>query len=110
MPMRSAISGIGSRRALRAIWRAVGKVTAICFLLLLLLLGGASPHVLAPSLGRLDLVEREHVESGDLFVCCCKVGQQGFDETLGAVAAGPEHAEEPVGMAAQESRGIDDAD
>src|SRR4030088_3420389 len=108
MPMLAATSGIGSRRALRAIWRSVGKVTAILLPPLVVVLGGARQHVLAPSLGRLDLVEREHVQARDLFVWSREVGQERVDETLGAVAAGLEHAHEPVGMAAQETRRIHD--
>src|SRR3982074_618192 len=99
MPMRSAISCIGSRRALRAISRSVGKVTAnLLPPFVVSALGGAGQHVLAPSLGRLDLVEGENVQAVDLLVLRCKVGQERVDETLGVVAAGPEHPQEPVGV------------
>src|SRR6267143_3575774 len=103
MPMRAAISGIGWRRALRAISRSVGNVTAICppvgFRLC-----GARQHVLAPLFCRFDLVESEEVKAGDLAFGEREVRKQCSYESAWLVAAGLEHAQEPVGVAAQEAR------
>src|SRR5258708_8145244 len=66
-------------------------------------LSRARQHLLAPPLGRLDLVEREHVQSGDFAVRRREVRQEPSNETLGAVAARLHHPQEPVGVSAQET-------
>src|ERR1700687_2889747 len=108
MPILAAISGIGRSRALRAIWRSVGKVTAIA----ILLSSGqqAGQCLLAPLFRRLDLVEREHVQPHHLAVSGRQLRKEAGDEALRAVAAGLERAQEPVGMSLQETRRVDDPD
>src|SRR6266851_140317 len=64
MPILAAISGIGSSFARRAISRSLGNVTATP--LPPTALTQSRKHLLPPLLGRLDLVEREHVDAGHL--------------------------------------------
>src|SRR2546423_8594504 len=82
MPMLPAISGIGSKRALRAISRSVGNSTFIHPLLLDL-----REHLAAPPLRRLDLVEREDVQAGDAPVRDREVRRHCADEPARIVAA-----------------------
>src|SRR5215472_1710699 len=63
MPMLSAISGMGSSFASRAISRSVGKVTATPSPSWRICLMQPGQHLPAPLLCRLDLVEREHVDA-----------------------------------------------
>src|SRR6202049_4183009 len=108
MPILAAISGIGSSRAVRAIARSVGKVTAIA---ILLSCGQqAGQRLLAPLFRRFDLVEGEYVQPGHLSVRGRQLRKQAGDEALGAVAARLERAQEPVGVSFQETRRVDDAD
>src|SRR5579859_1086800 len=81
MPMRWAISGIGRSFALRAISRSVGKVAATP--LLLMHSAQARQHLLAPPLGRLDLVEREDVQPDDLAVGLRQLGRERNRKPLG---------------------------
>src|SRR5713226_5376697 len=104
MPMRAAMSGIGTSRARRAISRSGGnEVTAICF---------SSPgdqaleRLLAPALGGFDLVECEEVQPRHVALGGGKLRQKPRRETLRIVAAGLHHAHKPVGVALQEPRGI----
>src|SRR5712692_6647187 len=100
MPMRAAMSAMGRSRARRAISRSVEKVIAIN-----LLLGLESRHrFLAPPLRWLDLVECEQVNPGHLALWRREVRHQARRKPLWDVATGLDHAQEPVGMAAQESR------
>src|SRR5438552_2685398 len=108
MPMRAAMSGIGRRRALRAISRSGGnEVTAICY---------SSPGdqtrqcLLAPALGGFDLVEREEMQARHIALGGGELRQKPGREALRVVAAGLHHAHEPVGVALQESSGIAKAD
>src|ERR1700682_4539061 len=62
----------------------------------------AGQHVLAPSLCRLDLVEREYVDAGDVALGSREIRQERFYETLRVVAPRLQHPEEPIGMSLQE--------
>src|SRR5205814_9487951 len=102
----AAMSGIGLSFASRAISRSVGNVTATPLLLLL----QARQHLLAPPLRRLDLVEREHVESRHLLLWQRELRHEARRELARLVAARLDHAHQPVRMAAQEARRVADAD
>src|SRR5690348_5475113 len=106
MPILAAMSGIGSRRALRAISRSVGNPTFIAPSPSL----EARQHLAPPSLRRLDLVEREYVQTGNSQVRPREVRPQGAHETPRFVTARAKHASHPARMAAQESGGVGDAD
>src|ERR1700681_1560565 len=69
-------------------------------------LSRARQHLLAPPLCRLDLVEREHVQTGDPALRRSDVGQEPPDETLWAVTAWLHHPQEPVRVSTQEARGV----
>src|SRR5882762_8156276 len=71
MPILAATSGIGSKRAWRAICRSVGNSTFITTLASY----ESRQHLPAPPLRRLDLVEREHVQSPDAPVWLRELGQ-----------------------------------
>src|SRR5260370_38504158 len=100
MPILAAISGIGRRRARRAMSRSGGKVAAE----LPSLPGRQQPgqSSLAPALGGLDLVEGEEMQTRDLALRRGQIRQQSAREALWVVPAGLDHAHEPVGVAAQE--------
>src|SRR3989441_13330170 len=108
MPILAAISGIGRRRARRAIWRSVGNVTAMATLLSSR--QQSRQGGLTPALGWLYLVEREHVQTRHLALRRCKVRQQACREAPGVMASRPEHSQKPVGVAAEEARRVDDTD
>src|SRR5437899_13048802 len=101
MPIFAAMSGIGSSRALRAISRSGGNVTAIA---LSSCREQPGQRLLAPVLGGLDLVESEEVEARHLALGRGQVGQQAGRKSLRVIAARPQHAHKPAGMAAQEPR------
>src|SRR5882672_3210203 len=103
MPILAAISCIGSSLARRAISRSVGNVTAMPSLLLSCC-QQARKGFLAPLLGRFDLVEREHVQSGHLAIGRGKVRKKAGCESTWVISAGLDHSQEPVGMPAQEAR------
>ncbi len=64
----------------------------------------------APALGGLDLVEREEMQAGDVALGRGQIRQQSVREPFGVVSAGLDHTHEPVGMTAQETRRIGEAD
>src|SRR5581483_3807579 len=99
MPIFAAISGMGSNFARRAISRSVGNsVTATPPLLSL----QARQHLLAPSLGRFDLVEGEDVQARDVAVRLREIRHQPRREAARIVATRGDHPHEPVRMALQE--------
>src|SRR5229473_2095439 len=108
MPILAAISGMGKRRARRAMSRSDGNVTAKA----LSFSGGqqTGQRLLAPALGGLDLVEGEEMQTHDLALRRGQVRKQSAREALGIVPAGLDHAHEPVGVAAQEPGRIGEAD
>src|SRR3954454_3052078 len=65
--------------------------------------------LLPPRLGRAEVVEREHVESLDLFVGLPDVGGEPLDDLVRAVAAGDEEAPEHALLLLQELGGLADA-
>src|SRR5690348_482000 len=103
MPILAAISGIGRSRARRAMSRSLGNVTAIP-----LLLAQSRQHLPAPSLRRLDLVEREYVQAGDAPVRLRDVGGQRVHKAARVVPARAEHARQPAPVTAQKSGGLAD--
>src|SRR5437879_12327792 len=103
MPILAATSAMGSSRALRAISRSGGNVTAMTACSCRAQL---CQRLLAPALGGLDLVEGEEVEAGHVALGRGQVGQQTGRESLGVITAGPHHSHEPVGMAAPASRRV----
>src|SRR5690349_8030014 len=104
--MRAAMSGIGLRRAWRAISRSPGMSSFIAPLSLL----EARKHLAPPSLRRPDLVESENVQTRDAQLRPRQVWPKSADEPPRLITAWPEHPGDPARMAAQESRGIGDAD
>src|SRR5438552_5057813 len=106
MPILAATSGIGSKRAWRAICRSVGNSTFITTLSSC----ESRQHLPAPPLRRLDLVEREHVQSHDAPVWLRELRQQCADEPPRLVATGTKHARQPTRMAAQKARRVGHAD
>src|SRR6266699_6379543 len=108
MPILAAISGIGSSFARRAISRSLGNVTATP--LPPNALTQSRQHLLAPLLGRLDLIEREHMDAGHLHLRPGQLRHQTRSEALRRVTARLDHAHEPVRVAAQESRRVGDPD
>ena len=70
----------------------------------------SSQRLSTPLLGRLDLVECEDVESRDQPAGRGQVRPQAGEESVRAVATRLDHAEEPVGVSAQEPRRLADAD
>src|SRR5438309_10839359 len=63
----------------------------------------ARQHLAPPSLRRLDLVECEHVESGDAPGVLCDVREQRAHESAGLVSARPKHSRQPAGLAAPQT-------
>src|SRR3989442_15658721 len=91
MPILAATSGIGSKRAWRAICRSVGNSTFTTQLLSFSSRPArdrrqAREHLPAPPLRRLDLVEREHVQSPDAPLWLRELGPQCADEPPPLVA------------------------
>src|SRR5262245_29223 len=106
MPIFAAMSGIESKRALRAISRSVGNSTFMAPPPL----GQPRQHLPAPPLRRLDLVEREHVKPSHAELRIRDSGHQRAKESSGLVSTGPEHARHPARVAAQEPGRVGDAD
>src|SRR5439155_4169718 len=96
MPILAATSGIGSKRAWRAIWRSVGNSTFTTQLLSFSSRPArdrrqAREHLAAPPLRRLDLVEREHVKTRDPATGLRDLGHQRPEEAPRVIAARAEH-------------------
>src|SRR6266851_1645852 len=108
MPILAAISGIGKRRARRAMSRSDGNVTAKA----LSFSGGqqTGQRLLAPALGGLDLVEGEEMQTHDPALRRGQFRKQSAREALRVITTGLDHAHEPVGMAAQEPGRIGETD
>src|SRR3989442_7406078 len=106
MPILAATSGIGSKRAWRAICRSVGNSTFITTLSSC----ESRHHLPAPPLRRLDLVEREHLKTRDPAIGLLDLRHQRPEEAPRVVAARAEHPSQPAGVAAQEARRLRDAD
>src|SRR5256884_4396224 len=102
IPILAATSGIGSKRAWRAICRSVGNSTFITTLSSC----ESRQHLPAPPLRRLDLVEGEHVQPRDAPLGLGKLGQKRADEPARFVTAGTKHAGQPAWVAAQKPRGV----
>src|SRR5690242_341960 len=104
MPIRSAISGMGLSFALRAMSRSVGNSTFITLSL------ETRKHLSPPPFGRLDLVEREHVQPRDPAFGQGDLGHHRAEKPARVVAARAEHARDPARVAAQKARRFRDAD
>src|SRR5690242_17750533 len=107
MPILAATSGIGMRCALRAISRSVGKAT---FATPFSLSRQTRQHLLAPTLGRLDLVEREDVQARHLALRRSELRHQRGKKAAWIVPTRPEHARHPARMAAEKTRRVRHAD
>src|ERR1700693_4455795 len=89
MPIWAAISGMGCSLARRAISRSVGKVTAMPSLPSSREQAGQG--VLAPLLGRFDLVKGEHGQPSPLPVGRGEVRQQPCRKAPGVISARLDH-------------------
>src|SRR5207247_6792793 len=113
MPILAAMSGIGMSFALRAISRSVGNSTFMpppSYLSKCRAAAGARQHLAAPSLGRFDLVEREHVQARDAKLRLGHDRRHRLDESTRLVTARAKHPRDPAGMAAKEPGRVGDAD